>query len=98
LGQHAPEAGQAPPPCFAGYLYSRVFVDGRVFFCCEHIEVGHVDQAPFGEIWTSPAYDAVRRRLHLGEAYPGCARCGKHDMNFTAARQLARLQSDGTTP
>jgi tetratricopeptide (TPR) repeat protein len=47
----------------------------------------YVDQAPFGEIWNSPAYDAVRRRLHLGEAYPGCARCGKHDMNFAAARQ-----------
>ena len=79
-------------PCFAGYLYSRFFVDGRVFFCCEHIEVGHVENHDFATIWSSPDYDAVRRRLHEGRGYPGCARCGKHDMNFTAARQLARLQ------
>ena len=83
---------ETAPPCFAGYLYSRVFVDGRVFFCCEHIEVGHIDRHDFASIWSSPDYDAVRRRLHEGRAYPGCARCGKHDMNFTAARQLARLQ------
>jgi len=98
LGQANPGGGPEPPLCFAGYLYSRVFVDGRVFFCCEHIEVGHVDQAPFAEIWESPAYEAVRRRLHLGDAYPGCARCGKHDMNFGATHQLARLKADGSSP
>lgn len=85
-----------PPPCFAGYLYSRVFVDGRVFFCCEHIEVGHLDQGPFGQLWLAASYAAVRRRLHEGRGYPGCARCGKHDMNFNAARQLARLQGEPT--
>jgi MoaA/NifB/PqqE/SkfB family radical SAM enzyme len=90
LGQHA--HGNPPPPCFAGYLYSRVYVDGRVFFCCEHIEVGHVDQASFDAIWTAPQYDQVRRYLDQGHAYPGCARCGKHDMNFAAANQLARMQ------
>ncbi len=90
LGQHIGRS--EPPPCFAGYLYSRVYVDGRVFFCCEHIEVGHIHEAPFGKIWTSAAYDAVRQRMHRGQVYPGCARCGKHDMNFTAACQLAKLQ------
>ncbi len=84
-----------PPPCFAGYLYSRVYVDGRVFFCCEHIEVGHMDEASFGELWTSPGYDKVRQRLHQGRGYPGCARCGKHDMNFTASHQLQAMQSEG---
>ena len=83
----------APPPCFAGYLYSRVFVDGRVFFCCEHIEVGQIDAADFAAIWYSETYDTVRRRLNEGRGYPGCARCGKHDMNFSAASQLARLQA-----
>lgn len=92
LGQHA--KGIAPPPCFAGYLYSRVFVDSRVFFCCEHIEVGHIDRNPFDVIWASPEYAAVRQRLYEGRAYPGCARCGKHDMNFAAAQQLARLLAE----
>jgi len=81
----------APLPCFAGYLYSRVYVDGRVFFCCEHIEVGNVEQADFGTLWLAPPYDAIRQRLHEGHGFPGCARCGKHDMNFVAASQLAML-------
>jgi MoaA/NifB/PqqE/SkfB family radical SAM enzyme len=77
--------------CFAGYLYSRVYVDGRVFFCCEHIEVGHIADGSFATLWVGADYDAVRQRLHRGEGYLGCARCGKHDMNFTAARQLAAM-------
>jgi len=88
-----PQVDATPPTCFAGYLYSRVFVDGRVFFCCEHIEVGHIEHANFGQIWSAEPYEAVRRRLDEGRRYPGCARCGKYDMNFTAARQYARLQA-----
>lgn len=85
---------QAPLPCFAGYLYSRIYVDGRVFFCCEHIEVGHVDEADFGTLWLAPAYDAIRQRLHAGHGFPGCTRCGKHDMNFVANAQLAMLREE----
>jgi MoaA/NifB/PqqE/SkfB family radical SAM enzyme len=96
LGQHA--NGAVPPPCFAGYLYSRVFVDGRVFFCCEHIEVGHIDRNPFDVIWASREYAEVRQQLHEGRTYPGCARCGKHDMNFAAAQQLARLLAEVAGP
>lgn len=89
--------GQQPPlPCFAGYLYSRVYVDGRVFFCCEHIEVGNVDEADFGTLWLAPAYDAIRQRLHEGHGFPGCVRCGKHDMNFVASEQLAVLLDEAT--
>ncbi len=83
-----------PLPCFAGYLYSRVYVDGRVFFCCEHIEVGNIEQADFGTLWRAPAYDAIRQRLHAGHGFPGCARCGKHDMNFVANAQLAMLMNE----
>lgn len=87
-------SSELPPPCFSGYLYSRVYVDGRVFFCCEHIEVGHMDDGSFGKIWESPGYDKVRQRLHQGKGYPGCARCGKHDMNFTANKQLQAMLSE----
>ncbi|MBS1197852.1 MAG: Radical domain protein [Proteobacteria bacterium] len=84
----------APLPCFAGYLYSRVYVDGRVFFCCEHIEVGNVEKADFGTLWLAPAYNAIRQSLHEGLVFPGCARCGKHDMNFVANKQLAMLMNE----
>lgn len=83
-----------PLPCFAGYLYSRVYVDGRVFFCCEHIEVGNIEQADFDTLWRAPAYDAIRQRLHTGRGFPGCARCGKHDMNFVANEQLSVLMNE----
>lgn len=78
--------------CFAGYLYSRIHVDGRVLFCCEHIDVGHVEEADFATIWASPNYQAVRERLHRGHYYPGCQRCGKYDMNHDAAQALAAWQ------
>ncbi len=84
--------------CFAGYLYSRVYVDGRVFFCCEHIEAGHVNDGTFSDIWRAPKYEAVRERLHRGEYYPGCARCGKHDMNFQASKDLRALKDSGALP
>lgn len=90
------QSRREPPSCYAGYLYSRVFVDGRIFFCCEHIDVGHMDAGPFAGQWHGPAYQALRQRLAAGHGFPGCARCGKHDMNYTAARQLAAL--DAETP
>jgi hypothetical protein len=89
--QLASQGKGEPAACFAGYLYSRIFVDGRVFFCCEHIEVGHVEQASFEVIWMAPRYQAMREHLHAGRGFPGCARCGKHDMNFAAARALAAM-------
>jgi MoaA/NifB/PqqE/SkfB family radical SAM enzyme len=83
-----------PVPCFAGYLYSRVAVDGRVFFCCAPIEAGHVSEGTFSQVWSSPRYQALRERMHRGEAFPACARCGKHDMNFAANEDLALLEGD----
>lgn len=83
------------PPCFAGYLYSRIAVDGRVFFCCAHIDAGHVSEGPFSKVWTSPRYDAVRQTLHRGGSFAACARCGKHDMNVAAERELEALLAEG---
>ena len=83
------------PPCFAGYLYSRIAVDGRVFFCCAHIDAGHVSEGPFAEVWKSPRYDAIRQTLHRGGSFAACQRCGKHDMNVAAERELEALLAEG---
>ncbi len=85
---------QAKVPCFAGYLYSRIGVDGRVFFCCAPIAAGHLDHGSFSAVWRSEGYDAVRARLQAGDAYPACARCGKHDMNFQANADLELLLAE----
>ena len=86
------------PDCFAGYLYSRISVDGRVFFCCAHIDAGHVQEGPFEQVWRSPRYQALRQRLARKELFPACARCGKHDMNHAAEEELAELRDAGVLP
>jgi MoaA/NifB/PqqE/SkfB family radical SAM enzyme len=83
------------PPCFAGYLYSRVSVDGRVFFCCAPMEVGHVDEGRFDEVWRGPRYEAMRQTMHRGGTFTACERCGKHDMNVSAEKELAALLDEG---
>lgn len=93
-----PEGHGPEPPCFAGHFYGRVQVDGRAFFCCESIPVGHLDEAPYREIWDSEAYNSLRDRLRRGMPFPGCARCGKHDLNFSAARRLRHLREGGLLP
>lgn len=86
------------PPCFAGALYTRISVEGRVFFCCAPIEAGHLQEGSFEEVWRSPRYQALRERLRRQQLFPACARCGKHDMNFAAAQELAALQASGALP
>lgn len=86
------------PRCFSGFLYTRISVEGRVFFCCGPIEAGHLDEGPFDEVWRSPRYQALRQRLARNELFPACARCGKHDMNFAAEQRLAALREEGALP
>jgi MoaA/NifB/PqqE/SkfB family radical SAM enzyme len=74
--------------CHAGFFYSRVYVDGRVFYCCEHIETGRLGEAPFREVWRSARYDRLRARLAAGGYFPGCYRCGKYELNYEVHRQL----------
>ena len=83
------------PACFAGHLYSRVSVEGRLYFCCAHIEAGHLQEGSFEEVWRSPKYQALREQVKRGQMFPACARCGKHDMNFAAEKELKALQAEG---
>jgi MoaA/NifB/PqqE/SkfB family radical SAM enzyme len=82
------------PRCFAGFLYTRISVEGRVFFCCAPIEAGHMEEGPFEQVWRSPRYQALRAQVKRGELFPACARCGKHDMNFAAEQALAALERE----
>ncbi len=91
-------AARHQPACFAGYFYSRISVEGQIFFCCAHIEAGHVSQGPFSEVWASGSYQALRDRMHRGEAFSDCERCGKYDMNFAAQRELDAMLQEGVLP
>lgn len=46
--------------CFAGWLFSRVWADGRVSFCCVPKPLGSLANVPFTDLWNSPRYAAIR--------------------------------------
>jgi MoaA/NifB/PqqE/SkfB family radical SAM enzyme len=87
--------GKGLPACFAGYLYTRVSVEGRVYFCCAHLDAGDVAKTGFEQVWSAPQYQAMRERIAKGQWFDACNRCGKHDMNFSAERELAGLRAEG---
>jgi len=48
-------------PCYAGWFYTRIGTDGRVFPCCRcEGSLGDLHQNSFSEIWNNSAYRAFR--------------------------------------
>lgn len=68
--------------CFMGYVYTRITVEKDVLFCCNTaVRVGSLDEAPISELWTGPAWQALRDRLRDGRYFSGCDKCGKFEQN-----------------
>lgn len=78
--------------CFMGYAYARVLVDGTVLYCCNvEVVVGSLaDGARFSELWTGPAWEALRARFRRGDYLASCAQCGKLNENVKLARRFAK--------
>ncbi|MBN1409689.1 MAG: radical SAM protein [Spirochaetales bacterium] len=74
--------------CYAGLLYSRIYVTGDVFYCCAHIAVGNALETPLSVLWTGETYNALRRRLAAGNFFPQCRNCGKINMNYSVFNSL----------
>lgn len=80
--------------CFMGFAYARVTVEGEVLYCCNTaLGVGQLGpEMPFGRIWRSRRYQALREDLRAGRYHPGCAQCGKYKQNLAWSEKLrARL-------
>jgi MoaA/NifB/PqqE/SkfB family radical SAM enzyme len=64
-------------PCYAGWFFSRIRVDGTVVPCgmCSMI-LGNIREEPFEKVWNGPEYRAFRRQASVpgGVASfgPGC--------------------------
>ena len=64
-------------PCYTGWFFSRIRVDGTVVPCgsCS-MPLGNISEVPFEEVWNGPEYRAFRRRASIpgGVASfgPGC--------------------------
>jgi MoaA/NifB/PqqE/SkfB family radical SAM enzyme len=84
-------------PCYAGWILTRILPDGTVVPCCRGgaFTLGTVRDAPFRDVWFSPAYHDFRQRaLSLSKCDPYFARincpvaCDNHWWNKKTDREL----------
>ncbi|TFG60380.1 MAG: radical SAM protein [Spirochaetales bacterium] len=88
LAGTGPAGDASETGCYAGIFYSRIYVNGDVFFCCAHIKTGNLYESSFAEIWKSEKYRAIRNSLKEGRFFPCCSQCGKYNLNYRAAEML----------
>jgi MoaA/NifB/PqqE/SkfB family radical SAM enzyme len=56
------------PPCYHGWFYSAVKLNGDVNVCCysQSLTIGNVFKTPFKQIWGSDEYTRARALAHQG--------------------------------
>lgn len=67
--------------CERVWFMSNIFSNGDVVPCCydynSEQKVGNVFEKPFSQIWNSPAYLELRKRIYLEkDSIPKCKECG----------------------
>jgi radical SAM superfamily enzyme YgiQ (UPF0313 family)/sulfatase maturation enzyme AslB (radical SAM superfamily) len=68
--------------CLYPFLHARVGFSGKVFFCpFIRIEVGDLTESTLEEVWNSPRYVDLRRRLLERQLFPVCRRCCKVELS-----------------
>ena len=81
--------------CFMGHVYTRITASLDVLYCCNtEVRVGSLADAPFGELWRGPAWQALRDRLRRGDYFAGCERCGKFEQNVKWSRRVKESLGD----
>ena len=51
-------------PCYIGYIYARILVNGNVIPCCKAVDMplGNIQNQSFKEIWYSDKYEEFRKK------------------------------------
>ena len=112
--RHSNEAGRREPrnsrgaiydrqPCYTGWYFSRVMIDGTVTLCCHSlggVSVGNLRKKRFREIWTSAEYNFLRAEgfrlpLSTSELWKRC-NCRICDMTERNQRVHGHLNGVGT--
>lgn len=74
--------------CLYPFLHARVSFSGKMYFCpFIRIEVGDLTESSLEEIWNSPHYVELRRRLLEHRLFPVCRRCCKVELSPTRAAE-----------
>jgi len=90
-------------PCYNGWTFVRVEVDGGVYPCCRCYDpLGNVYQKEFKEIWHGPAYRQFRKdAVHINRrgtpvTVCDCNSCPHHTANLRVYRSLHPLRGRST--
>jgi MoaA/NifB/PqqE/SkfB family radical SAM enzyme len=68
--------------CLYPFLNARVSFSGKVYFCpFIRLEVGDLTRQSLEEVWNSPRYVELRRRLLDNTIFPVCRRCCKVELS-----------------
>ena len=68
--------------CLYPFLNARVGFSGKVYFCpFIRIQVGDLAVSTLEQVWNSPRYVDLRRRLLERELFPVCRRCCKVELS-----------------
>jgi MoaA/NifB/PqqE/SkfB family radical SAM enzyme len=71
--------------CLYPFLYARVSFSGKAYFCpFIRLEVGDLTNQSLEEVWTSPRYVELRRKLVEEKLFPVCRRCCKVELERTS--------------
>jgi Fe-coproporphyrin III synthase len=68
--------------CLYPFLNARVGYSGKVYFCpFIRVEVGDLTESTLEEVWNTPRYVELRKRLLERELFPVCRRCCKVELS-----------------
>jgi wyosine [tRNA(Phe)-imidazoG37] synthetase (radical SAM superfamily) len=91
--------------CFAGWYFTRLWVDKKISFCCSNKYINSLEEQTYPEIWNSNRYRHARMtavqynekssfRCTEGQKLigPECRQCGNYEFNERALRLLKKTR------
>jgi MoaA/NifB/PqqE/SkfB family radical SAM enzyme len=91
----APLAGR----CLYPFQQARVSFSGKLFFCpFIRVEVGDLTTSTLEEVWNSPRYVDMRKRLLDNRLFPVCRRCCKVELSPVASPESLEPRASSPEP
>lgn len=79
--------------CFYPFFGGRITYDGKMHFCpFIRVEVGDLREQSLEEIWNSPRYVELRKKLLEHGIFPVCRRCCKVELDYSDREALTTIQ------
>ncbi len=86
-------------PCYVGWFYSFIDLDGRVIAPCDNVGVavmGNIHETPFSKIWFSKRFERLRAAARQGtdpknKLWQECRYCGFAAFNKSVCRALKEM-------